>query len=83
MAALISGVLATGTTAVIVPEASAADQMIVEAYQRLDEASLRQFEIEQSKLAKRYPKWTQPVQVLSTNQGPGWCIDWGLSLIHI
>ncbi|WP_141757764.1 hypothetical protein [Corynebacterium sp. HMSC071B10] len=78
MAALISGVLATGTTAVIVPEASAADQMIVEAYQRLDEASLRQFEIEQSKLAKRYPKWTQPVQVLSTNQGPGWCIDWGI-----
>ncbi|MDK8305380.1 hypothetical protein QP866_00525 [Corynebacterium imitans] len=78
MAALISGVLATGTTAVIAPEASAADQMIVEAYQRLDEASLRQFEIEQGKLAKRYPKWTQSVQVLSTKQGPGWCIDWGI-----
>ena len=78
MAALISGVLATGTTAVIATEASAADQMIVQAYQPLDEASLHAFETEQGKLAQDYPKWTAPVNVLSTAQGPGWCIDWGI-----
>ena len=78
MAALISGVLATGTTVVIAPDAIAADQMIVEAYQKLDDPALHQFEVEQQKLQRTYNQWNQAVKVLPTKQGPGWCIDWGI-----
>ena len=71
MAALISGVLATGTTVVIAPDAAAADQMIVEAYQKLDDPALHQFKLEQEKLQKTYFQWNQATKVLPDQAGPG------------
>ncbi|PAT12502.1 hypothetical protein [Corynebacterium hadale] len=77
MAALISGVLATGTTAVIATNASA-DQLVVDAYQKLNEAQLRELIVEQQKLAKIHTGSDNSTQTLPTEYGPGWCIDWGI-----
>ncbi|MCG7254311.1 hypothetical protein MHK13_06165 [Corynebacterium hadale] len=77
MAALISGVLATGTTAVIATNASA-DQLVVDAYQKLDEAQLQELIAEQKKLAQIHTGYDNSTQTLPTEYGPGWCIDWGI-----
>ncbi len=75
MAALISSVLATSTTAVIAPNALAADTFATEAFQPVAPDTLKQFQALRPKLALQAKGLDGQVAPLQTNRGPAWSID--------
>ena len=75
MAALISSVLATSTTAVIAPNALAADTFATEAFQPVAPNTLKQFQALRPKLALQAKGLDGQVAPLQTNRGPAWSID--------
>ena len=78
MAALISSTIAAGGAVAVAPDALAltytgSQAQIVNAYERLSEAELRQYYA-----AKKPTNLDYGTFLLPTDSGPGWCIDWGL-----
>lgn len=78
LAALISSTIAAGGAVAVAPDALAltytgSQAQIVNAYQRLSEAELRQYYA-----AKKPTNLDYGTFLLPTDSGPGWCIDWGL-----
>ncbi|OIR43655.1 hypothetical protein BJP07_06645 [Corynebacterium sp. NML130628] len=78
MAGLVTGVMAVGTVHVAAPNASA-DLAVTSQYEQLDPATLQQVKQEQALWAKKYPRdIDKDTDLLATQYGPGWCIDWGI-----
>lgn len=75
MAALISGILATSTTAVITPNASAADKLSAEAFQPVASNTLHHFKAFQNKLAQQVKGLDGAVAPQETDFGPAWSLD--------
>lgn len=75
LAALISSVLATSTTAVIAPNALAADTFATKAFQPVAPDTLKQFQALRPKLALQAKGLDGQVAPLQTNRGPAWSID--------
>lgn len=75
LAALVSSVLATSTTAVIAPNAPAADAFATEAFQPVASETLKQFQALRPKLALQAKGLDREVAPVQTNRGPAWSID--------
>lgn len=80
MAALISSVLATSTTAVITPNAFAGDKIAADivsatAFQPVAPGTLRQFKALQPKFAQQAKGLDGAVAPLHTDLGPAWSLD--------
>lgn len=77
MTALVSSTAVLGTVAAVAPSASAAvgddPYMTVNAYQKLDRDELAQY---MNAPKSKGDDWS--INLLPTNLGPGWCVDWGL-----
>ena len=80
MTALVSATTMAGTVAVVAPDASAAtaadSYITVSAYKPLPDSDLHSFLQEQQRISHLRDASTN---LLPTEYGPGWCIDWGLS----
>lgn len=77
MAGLISGVMAVSTAHVVAPNASA-DMAVTAEYDRLSPEVEQQVRQEQALWKERIPHGTNALDLLATQYGPGWCIDWGV-----
>lgn len=78
MAGLISGVMAVSTAHVLAPNASA-DIAVTSAYKELSPEELAQVKQEQREWAKLSKSDMKKSDLLQTQYGPGWCIDWGIA----
>ena len=79
MTALVSVATATGSLAVVAPNASAASvadsYITLNSYQSLPDSDLHNFlQAQQKNMHLR----DASTNLLPTEYGPGWCIDWGL-----
>ena len=75
MAALLSGILATSTTAAITPNASAADNVAAEAFQPVAASTLHQFKALQNSLAQHVKALDGEAAPEYTDFGPAWSLD--------